>query len=208
LSGPRRGSLRVVASPWLLAPVAIATYLLTTFAVVASEAAFDRAASDVRAAFLAEHCPVDAVVVMGAAQYDGTPSGALTRRLALAATLIDAGCSAVVVVSGGGRPGDRTTEGEAGVAWLASRVAADVTLIAEERASTSVENLRFSRDLLPADARIIVVTDDLHAPRTRLAAAWLGLDAEVIGARVTVGRLRYALRETIGTLAYRLGAFR
>lgn len=202
----KRRPLRAVALPWLLAPLAAVAYLLTAFATVWSEPAFDRLPAAERAAAVERLCPVDALLVMGAAQYDGTPSGAFERRLALAASLSASGCAVRIVVSGGGRDGDRTTEGEAGVAWLAPRVPGTVALLAESSARTTVENLRFGAALLPP-GRLLIVTDDLHAPRTRLAAERLGLEAEVIGARVTVGRIRYAVREVIGALSYRFGAF-
>jgi uncharacterized SAM-binding protein YcdF (DUF218 family) len=80
--------------------------------------------------------------------------------------------------------------------------------VAESRATTSVENLSLTAALLPSAGRWVVVTDDLHAVRTRAVAARLRLDADVIGVRSAGDRSGYALRETLALLAYRLGAFR
>lgn len=190
----------------LLAPVLLLTAVAQLLLATWTEPAFDGLDEAYLAALIARVCPVDALLVMGAAQYDGVPSGAFERRLAGALRLADAGCAETVVVSGGQRPGDRLTEGETGVRWLAAR-APDLMLTAETRAATSVENLRFSADLL-TDARWLVVTDDLHAVRVRYAAARLGLDAEVVGVQTRAGRPAYALREVVATIAYRLGAFR
>jgi len=190
----------------LLAPVLLLAAVAQLLVAVWTEPAFDDLDQVGLAAVVERVCPVDALLVMGAAQYDGVPSGAFERRLAGALRLADAGCAGTVVVSGGQRPGDRVSEGEAGVRWMAAR-APDLVLTAETRAATSAENLRFSADLL-SDARWLVVTDDLHASRVRYVAARLGLDARVVGVRTRVGRPAYALREVVATIAYRLGAFR
>ncbi len=155
----------------------------------------------------AEVCPADALVVMGAAQYDGDPSPVLERRLTGAARLYEAGCAPLVVVSGGRRDGDRFSEGEAGVAWLRSQGIPPEALLAETAATTSVENLKLTGALLPP-GRWVVVTDDLHAVRTRTVADRLALDVDVVGVRSSGDRSRYVLRETLALLAYRLGAFR
>jgi uncharacterized SAM-binding protein YcdF (DUF218 family) len=171
-----------------------------------SEAPFDRRDPAAVAVAYARHCPVDALLVMGAAQYDGTPSDALARRLHAAAALLEVGCAPLAVVSGGSREGDRTTEGEAGVAWLRAQ-GVTAALLSETRARNTVENLRNSA-ALRADVRWLVITDDLHVARTRYAAGRLGLQAAVIGVPTGSARLRYALRETAALIAYRLGAFR
>ena len=156
---------------------------------------------------LAAHCPVDALLVLGAAQYDGVPSPALARRLAGAARLFEAGCAPLVVVSGGGRAGDRTTEGATGVAWLEARGLPAAALVAEPLARTTVENLSFAAELLPG-RRWLIVTDDLHTVRAAFVAERLGMAAEVAGVASGAGRLSYAAREVTALVAYRLGAFR
>ena len=160
-----------------------------------------------RVSRLDERSAADAIVVMGAAQYDGTPSAALERRLRGAAELYRSGCAPVVVVSGGSRPGDRTSEGEAGLDWLVALGVPAAALRAETRATTSVENLRFAMDVAP-EGRWLIVTDDLHALRSGIVAERLGIDAVTVGVRTTTDRARYALRESAAILAYRFGAFR
>lgn len=201
MKGTAHPLLVLVLGPLL--PLALAA---AWFASVWTEEGLDPADAERWAARAAEVCPADALLVMGAAQYDGVPSDAFERRLSAALRLTELGCAPRVVVSGGRQEGDRTTEGEAGVAWLAARGAA-AELVAETRAATTVENLRFAADALP-DARWVVVTDDLHAVRTRTAAGRLGLAVEVVGVRTRVGRWPYALREVAGLAGYRFGAFR
>lgn len=152
-------------------------------------------------------CPADALIVMGAAQYDGTPSPALQRRLDEAASLYRAGCAPEIVVSGGKQVGDRSSEGEAGVQYLEGLGLPAGALEAESRARTSVENLAFSRELLRG-SRVTIVTDDLHAFRSAWIARHLGLDAAVATVPVHRGRVRYVLREAFILTAYRLGVVR
>src|SRR4249919_2943843 len=66
-----------------------------------------------------ERAAADAIVVLGAAQYDGNPSPVFQARLDHAAALYRAGVAPRIVTIGGGLSGDRTTEGAAGAAYLA-----------------------------------------------------------------------------------------
>lgn len=202
MTGTAHPLLVLLLAPLLLVVVATQAFWAAWTAPVlppAHAAAFDD--------HVAAHCPVDALLVLGAAQYDGVPSPALARRLAGAARLFEAGCAPIVVVSGGGRDGDRTTEGATGVAWLEARGLPAAALVAEPRARTTVENLSFAADLLPG-RNWLIVTDDLHAVRATFVAERLGLAAEVVGVASSAGRLSYALREATALVAYRLGAFR
>ena len=54
--------------------------------------------------------PVDAIVVLGAAQYNGRPSAVLKARLDHGIDLYRAGLAPYLVVTGGKAEGDRTTE--------------------------------------------------------------------------------------------------
>jgi uncharacterized SAM-binding protein YcdF (DUF218 family) len=62
--------------------------------------------------------PADIVVVLGAAQYDGTPSDVLAARLEQALELYQEHLSPYIVTVGGKEPGDSFTEAQAGKAWL------------------------------------------------------------------------------------------
>lgn len=152
-------------------------------------------------------CPAGTALVMGAAQYDGRPSPAFERRLERALSLWNRACVDSIVVSGGRRSGDRTSEGAAGVAWLAAHGVPEEVLTAEETATTSAENVLRSRPWLQ-DGRVVVVTDDLHAWRATWLAARFGLEAQAAAVPVRGGRSRYALRELTAMASYRLGLVR
>lgn len=152
-------------------------------------------------------CPVDALLVMGAAQYDGSPSPVFSRRLDLAFRLYQDGCADRIVVSGGSRPGDRYSEGEAGVAYLAGLGVPESVLRAETRAESTFQNIRNSLPLL-AGEQVLLVTDDLHAFRSRWLAEKLGVRAEVATVATVGRRLAYGGRELVGVLAHQAGYLR
>lgn len=124
---------------------------------------------------------VDAIVVMGAAQYDGRPSPQLAARLDHAADLWAADLADVVVVTGGNQPGDRFTEAEASANYLIQHgVPADAILQEDASHSTyasleAVSSLLHQRGLFS----VLLVSDPFHSLRTRLTAQELGLVAYV-----------------------------
>lgn len=152
-------------------------------------------------------CAADVLLVMGAAQYDGRPSPAFQRRLDLAAELYHEGCARRIVVSGGSREGDRFSEGEAGVAYLAASGVPAEALVAETEARTSFENIRNSLPLL-GRGPVLVVTDDMHAYRSRWLVRRFGLEAESATVATGEGRLAYGARELVSLLAYQTGYLR
>ena len=131
--------------------------------------------------------PVDAIVVMGAAQYDGRPSPQLQARLDHALELWNQGLSEVVVVTGGKLPGDRFTEAEASAQYLVDRgVPADAIL--QERAShNSYDSLVGVRDIVRSHGlgSVLLVSDPFHSLRIRLVAEELGLTAYVSPTRTS-----------------------
>ena len=194
LSRPRR-SWRVVGGFLVLA------LTLTQLGLWSSQA------QEVGAQGVGGPCPVDTLLVMGAAQYDGVPSPVFARRLDKALELYRAGCAPRILVTGGNKPGDRFTEGEAGVRYLGEHGVPEHALLSETESRSSFQNLSFSRPLIAGD-RLLIVTDDLHAPRTKLLAKHLGLEAEVATVPTHGPRLSYRLREVAGVTAYLLGFYR
>lgn len=111
--------------------------------------------------------PADAIVVLGAAQYDGRPSPVFKARLDHAIDLYRAGLAPHFVVTGGKAVGDRTTEAAAARAYaMANGVRASAILV-EDQARTTIQSIRGVRDVL-ADAGLrtaIFVSDRQHMLR-------------------------------------------
>ena len=124
---------------------------------------------------------VDAIVVMGAAQYDGRPSPQLAARLDHVAALWPGGLAPLVVVTGGNQPGDRFTEADASAAYLIERGVPDSAILREDRGSTSYESLQRAKALLDERSvgphSVLVVTDPYHTLRSKLIAEEVGLTA-------------------------------
>jgi uncharacterized SAM-binding protein YcdF (DUF218 family) len=130
--------------------------------------------------------PADAIVVLGAAQYDGRPSPQLAARLDHVVELWQQGLAPLVVTTGGNRPGDRFTEAEASATYLEDRgVPADA--IVQVGGNTSYDSLREARDELRrlGKGRVLLVSDPYHALRIRLISQELGLTAYVSPTRTS-----------------------
>ena len=157
--------------------------------------------------------PVDAIVVMGAAQYDGRPSPQLAARLDHVVELWDEGLAPVVVVTGGKREGDRFTEAEASTRYLIERGVPASVILQETEAHNSYDSLVGVHDLLAARGadRVLLVSDPYHSSRIRLVAQELGLQAYVSPTRtspVTGGEaLRKEIEEAAGTSVGRVIGF-
>jgi uncharacterized SAM-binding protein YcdF (DUF218 family) len=86
--------------------------------------------------------PAGAIVVLGAAQFDGRPSAVFAARLDHAVALYLEGFAPYLVVTGGKLAGDRTTEAAVARAYALERgVPADRILI-EDRGRSTLESLR------------------------------------------------------------------
>jgi uncharacterized SAM-binding protein YcdF (DUF218 family) len=130
-----------------------------------------------------ERPKVDAIVVLGAAQYDGRPSAIYQARLEHAVDLYSGGVAPLLVFTGGKEPGDRFTEGGSGARWARERGVPASAVLAEEHSRTTYQNLAGAKKALqrrnPAGGRprIVVVSDPFHMFRAVKQAADLGMDA-------------------------------
>jgi uncharacterized SAM-binding protein YcdF (DUF218 family) len=190
--GPWRWALRVGA----LLLLAVLVYFAVSFYQVWSTGRHDQAR------------PVDAIVVMGAAQYDGEPSPQLAARLDHVVELWPQGVAPLVVVTGGNRPGDRFTEAQASAAYLTARGVPADAIVLEDQGTTSYESLRGAGQLLRQRELddVLIVTDPYHALRSRLIAEELGLRAHVSPTPTSVVTGRQ-LEEAAGVAIGRLLGF-
>ena len=122
---------------------------------------------------------VDAIVVMGAAQYDGVPSPLLASRLQHALDLWKQKQAPLIAVTGGKRPGDRFTEGDTSRRWLTDRGVPSTDIVVESSGRSTWESIKNLAPLLTqANVHsVVVVSSSWHVQRTALSLEELGFRA-------------------------------
>jgi uncharacterized SAM-binding protein YcdF (DUF218 family) len=126
-----------------------------------------------------EQRPADAIVVMGAAQYDGRPSPLFAARLDHAVALFHAGVSHRLIVTGGKADGDRTTEAASARSYaIAHGIPADA-ILGEDASRTTLESIRAVREVLRTHGLTdaVFVSDRPHMLRVLRMAADEGITA-------------------------------
>jgi uncharacterized SAM-binding protein YcdF (DUF218 family) len=122
---------------------------------------------------------VDAIVVLGAAQYNGRPSGALAARLDHAIALYKEGDAQYLITTGGNLPGDNYTEAETGFNYAVARGVPRSALLTENTGRTTLESIEHVRAIF--DARhlhtALFVSDRSHMLRVLRQAQDQGIDA-------------------------------
>jgi uncharacterized SAM-binding protein YcdF (DUF218 family) len=153
--------------------------------------------------------PVDAIVVLGAAQYDGAPSPVLANRLDHALELYQEGVASLVVTTGSNQSGDRFTEGYAGYEYLLLAGVPDESLMVITTGSSTWEQLAAtSRQLRGRDLdSVVLVSDPYHSLRLEQIAGEVGLDAAV-SPTDTGSSIRQLLRETAAVSLGRILGYR
>ncbi len=161
-----------------------------------------------------EHPRVDAIVVLGAAQYDGRPSAIYAARLEHAVDLYRGGVAPLIVFTGGKEPGDRFTEGGSGARWAIQHGVPQTATVVEESSRTTFENLRGARRALDSRLhpsrrlKVVVVSDPFHMYRAIKQAGDVGFRAYPSPTRtspVSASRVRLTeavLREDIAIGGY------
>lgn len=187
----RRWALRLVVGLFalgLLVPLGAAAFIATA------------ARSD-------DRTPTDVIVVLGAAQFNGTPSPVLATRLEQARLLYTADVATRIITVGGKQPGDRTTEAQAGKAWLHDQGIQRSQVIALPEGNDTWQSMEAVAALMKSKGwtSATIVTDPVHETRTLAMARALGIDAHPSpttngpGSAITSD---YVARETAGLLMF------
>lgn len=196
LFGPLRLVLRLLA----LAITGVVVYFLVTLVQVwLTSRHYDPQASQ-------------AIVVMGSAQYNGTPSPDLEARLNEAWTLYTQKYAGLIVVTGSKEKGDVFTEAQAGANYLASKGVPPAAIL-QAGGDDSWRNLSDAAALLePRGATtVLIVTDPFHEDRSMAIASRLGLtphptptqDSPISG----TATIPYFLKEAAGVALGRIVGF-
>jgi uncharacterized SAM-binding protein YcdF (DUF218 family) len=155
---------------------------------------------------------VDAIVVLGAAQYDGRPSPQLAARLDHVVHLWADDLAPQVVVTGGNQEGDRFTEASTSARYLVERGVPESVIVLEDAGSTTFESLDRARALLDSSVQtVLIVTDPYHALRSKLTAEEVGFTAYVSSTPTSVvggaAEVRRDLAEAAGIAVGRIIGF-
>lgn len=158
-----------------------------------------------------QRATADVIIVLGAAQYNGTPSTIFANRLDHAADLFAQGVAPVVMTIGGSQQGDNYTEAQAGQSYLTDKGIPGSSIVPVGEGNDTLVSLRAAAAELKVKGwdSVVLVTDPWHAYRSSVMARDLGLDVQVSSVEAGPGTAagasgRYLWRETFGTLFYRV----
>ena len=146
------------------------------------------------------------LIVLGAAVYGDQPSLTLVRRLEGALEYLNEHPDTVAIVSGGMGSGETVTEAQAMYGWLTRHGVAPERVIMEPKATSTLENLKFSFDIIRSrgddpKGNVAIVSSAYHLYRAKLMARNLGVD-DAAGVAAPWGyffvMLNYFIREAFG----------
>ena len=156
--------------------------------------------------------PADAIIVFGAAEYDGRPSPVYRARLDHAYDLFRKGLAPVVITTGGAAADPKYSEGGVGHDYLMRRGIPEMALIAETQASDTAESAERVAVIMRANhmKNCIAVSDAYHVFRVRKMLEHEGVRVFVAPRpnslpRSAWQRAEMVARETASYLAWRLG---
>ena len=147
--------------------------------------------------------PAHAIVVLGAAQYDGRPSPVLRARVDHAIGLWRRRLAPVLIVTGGRGQGDTTTEAAVERRYAIAHGVPDSSILLEPESRSTSESLRnVSGMLKPGQREVILVSDPFHMLRLSILARRFGLSPRTSPTRtspISANRAefwRYTLQES------------
>ena len=160
--------------------------------------------------------PADAIVVLGAAQFNGTPSDVFEARLQHALALYEAGVAPYLVVTGGKLPADRTTEAATARQWAIAHGVPASAILSENHGRNTLESLEAVAAIFREHGlkSAVFVSDQTHMLRVLRMARDQGIVAFGSPTRTSPSdldparRQRAVVHEIAGLVAYYFGAGR
>lgn len=151
---------------------------------------------------------VDAIIVLGAAQWNCVPTDVFGARLQHALDLYRDGYAEYIIVTGGRQETDRCTEAGAGRAWLMERGVAQDVILMENEGRDTWGNLEGARDAAERRGikRVLIVSDGFHLFRAERMANAVGFESYSSAAPDSPIRpwsaveFSYVIRETVAVI--------
>ena len=160
--------------------------------------------------------PADAIVVLGAAQYNGTPGGVFRARLEHAVDLYNRDLARFLVVTGGSLPGDDTTEAGAARSWAIAHGVPPEAILGEDKGRNTLESIEAVGAILRQHglSTAIFVSDETHMLRVLRMASDQGIESWGSPTRTSptdrdpIRRQKAMVHELAGLAAYYVGGGR
>ncbi len=133
----------------------------------------------VRQGDLDEARPADAIVVLGAAQYNGVPSAVFGARLQHAVELYRQGIAKVLITTGGKLPGDTFTEAGTARAYAMSHGVPGAAILSEDKGRNTLESIEAVGAIMRTHhlTSAVFVSDRTHMLRVLRMATDQGMTA-------------------------------
>jgi len=155
--------------------------------------------------------PADAIVVLGAAQYNGRPSPVLKARLDHALELYNTGVAKAIITTGSYGPDPNFSEAEVGRKYLVQHGVRVDDIVTEQGSGTTYDSIRAVSGVLKAKSwtTALVVSDGFHLFRAKKMFADNGINAYTSPApdspieTEASRRFWHSLREVVLFSAYR-----
>jgi uncharacterized SAM-binding protein YcdF (DUF218 family) len=153
-----------------------------------------------------ERPPADAIVVMGAAQYDGRPSPVFAARLDHAIELFHDGIAPRLIVTGGKQEGDRTTEAASARIYAVQRDVPDEAILSEDQSRTTLQSIRGVAAVMRDQGfeSAVFVSDPSHMLRVLRMASDEGITA--FGSPTRTSPLERDALRRVDAIVHELGA--
>ena len=148
----------------------------------------------------------DAIIVLGAAQWDGQPSPMFQARLDHAYNLYEQAYAPVIVLTGGVGEGQTISEADTGAKYLQNRGISSDALLVDPYGRTTLKSLISAADKIKQNniKSSILVSHDFHNLRLEKMAEDIHISAVVspVKSNNFFSKLRYIARESIVYIVY------
>jgi uncharacterized SAM-binding protein YcdF (DUF218 family) len=135
---------------------------------------------------------IDTILVLGGGTKNNRPGAVLKGRLDQALAYAEIHPDVTFIVSGGLGFGKTTSEGTIMKNYLVENGIEPDRITIEEKATSTYENLLYTKKMIQPDDQVLIVTSDFHLFRTKMIAERVGVEAEGLGSPLRISSVPQA----------------
>lgn len=135
---------------------------------------------------------IDTILVLGGGTKNNRPGAVLKGRLDQALAYAEKHPDVTFIVSGGLGFGKTTSEGTIMKNYLMENGILAERITIEEKATSTYENLLYTKKMIQPDDQVLIVTSDFHLFRTKMIAERVGVEAEGLGSPLRISSVPQA----------------